>query len=85
MGRLGPNRPMPPHSLLRGKIKGYYFFLAAVFFVEVFFVEVFFVEVFFVEVFFVELFFLVVAMAPSLGWFSFRKNPRPLATQLRLI
>jgi len=80
MGRLGPNRPMPPHSLLRGKIKGYYFFLAAVFFVEVFFVEV-----FFVEVFFVELFFLVVAMAPSVGWFSFRKNPRPLATQLRLI
>jgi hypothetical protein len=80
MGRLGPNRPMPPHSLLRGKIKGYYFFLAAVFFVEVFFVEV-----FFVEVFFVELFFLVVAMAPSLGWFSFRKNPRPLATQLKVI
>ena len=75
MGRLGPNRPVPPHSLLRGKIKGYYFFLAAVFFVEVFFVEV----------FFVELFFLVVAMAPSVGWFSFRKNPRPLATQLRLI
>jgi hypothetical protein len=75
MGRLGPNRPVPPHSLLRGKIQGYYFFLAAVFFVEVFFVEV----------FFVELFFLVVAMAPSLGWFSFRKNPRPLATQLKPI
>ncbi len=57
------NRSLPPHFLLRGSMKSYFFFLV-VFFLVVFFLVVF----FFAVVFLVAFFFFAVAMASSVRW-----------------